>query len=333
MATKKEVSEVDEQVKDQGNHQTEIWQYAFEPPKDALKDVQFGRRFTSIDAYWIIQKLTERFGPIGMGWGIESPEYTFRPGFTHPTTKACSEVMTIHAKFWYGRSPGENYINRIPISDSIIWKGTQGNPPKLFVDDEAEKKLMTGIISKAASYLGFGAFIFQSRHEGKYADEDNQIVHDSDAPQRVENPPTPPEPRNSGVEPRSEDRDIIKRLEKRADEAGAQEALSMGLDGNLSGVAKSYSKWCGYKTGVKRGKCAGLTWDQMYDGATVGGMRFQTLQWMVETWKTGVNVDRAKVLIYWIEQRQPEDQPEPPNSPEDQEIAPPGEESFEGYQA
>ena len=37
-----------------------------------LKKVSFGvRKFTSIDPQYQIRKMTERFGPVGVGWGYD----------------------------------------------------------------------------------------------------------------------------------------------------------------------------------------------------------------------------------------------------------------------
>jgi hypothetical protein len=33
------------------------------------KKVEFGRKFTSINSQWQLQRMTEQFGPIGQGWG------------------------------------------------------------------------------------------------------------------------------------------------------------------------------------------------------------------------------------------------------------------------
>ena len=52
------------------NNNLEIWnKVKITNPRDT-KDLQQGRKITTIDAYTQIQNATEQFGPMGKGWGL-----------------------------------------------------------------------------------------------------------------------------------------------------------------------------------------------------------------------------------------------------------------------
>ena len=54
----------------------ETWNKVKTPPKEALKEIKGGRLngFTDIDPMWRMQKMTEVFGPVGIGWTYEIME-------------------------------------------------------------------------------------------------------------------------------------------------------------------------------------------------------------------------------------------------------------------
>lgn len=141
-----------------------IWNAAPTPPKDALKEVTFGRRFTSIDAYWCIREATRIFGPLGIGWGYAvEHEIVELPGKggTVLYVRSCMDL-------WYHH--GEERSAAIRVYDLVELSGTRNNGER-FIDDEAHKKATTACISKALSYLGIGSDIFLGKHEGKYRTE------------------------------------------------------------------------------------------------------------------------------------------------------------------
>ena len=53
------------------NDNMKIWaQVCYTDPKHT-KAVEFGRKFTSIDAHYQVMRATEVFGPVGDGWDLQ----------------------------------------------------------------------------------------------------------------------------------------------------------------------------------------------------------------------------------------------------------------------
>ena len=124
---------------------------------DLLKQVSYGsssRKYTSIDAYVQIKKLTELFGPFGKGWGISEIYLIENFPMTKHTKRG--DIIGIQAfftfVFWY-RDTDDGEINSSYLLNDI------------FIDSSGDsgKKLMTDCITKAASYLGFNYDVFCGR--------------------------------------------------------------------------------------------------------------------------------------------------------------------------
>ena len=93
---------------------------------------------TTIDPQWQIGKMTEVFGPVGVGWG-----YNVKYTYTEQLVFAEVSVWT-NFKDTYG-----------PVcSVQKLWRKTGA------LDDEAPKKAMTDAMTKALSHLGVSADVF-----------------------------------------------------------------------------------------------------------------------------------------------------------------------------
>jgi hypothetical protein len=55
-----------------------IWEAVQKTDPAHTKKVEFGRKFTSIDAFWQIQQATKLFGPVGEGWGYRVQHMVLR---------------------------------------------------------------------------------------------------------------------------------------------------------------------------------------------------------------------------------------------------------------
>jgi len=126
----------------EGKKMNEIFTKMARPfPKEAYKDVTLGRTFTTIDAYHIIERLTEVFGLCGTGWGVHVREW-----HVDGTNLAADGVL------WYLQADVRNEVEA--TGDAMVIKGNVA---------EARKKARTNLISKAASYLGCGLSVYQGR--------------------------------------------------------------------------------------------------------------------------------------------------------------------------
>ena len=94
---------------------------------------------TTIDPQWQIGKMTEVFGPVGIGWG-----YTVQYTYTEQLVFAEVSIWTEAYSNIYG-----------PVcSVQKLWRKTGA------LDDEAPKKAMTDAMTKAFSHLGVSADVF-----------------------------------------------------------------------------------------------------------------------------------------------------------------------------
>lgn len=96
---------------------------------------------TTIDPQWQIGKMTEVFGPVGVGWG-----YNVKYTYTEQLVFAEVSVWTNDDRSRHGYGP--------VCSVQKLWRKTGA------LDDEAPKKAMTDAMTKALSHLGMSADVF-----------------------------------------------------------------------------------------------------------------------------------------------------------------------------
>ena len=117
-------------------------------------------RGTSPNPHYVIQCLTEMFGPVGVGFGWEVEQDEFTP--------IGEEVLHwCRIRFWHtDRSNGFSAYGQT----KALMKTKNG----LRLDEDAPKKSLTDAITKAASQIGIAANIFLGRwDDSKYVAEVN----------------------------------------------------------------------------------------------------------------------------------------------------------------
>ena len=138
-----------------------------------------GFKGTAIKPQWVVMRLTEEFGPCGLGWGINRPEFQVVP--------VGAEVMVYcTVSCWHG------------TLDNILWgvggdKVSTSRQSGTFNDDEAFKKAFTDAIMNAFKFLGVAADV----HMGLF--DDSKYVQEvkADFAERLKG--------NGGVNPEGED--------------------------------------------------------------------------------------------------------------------------------
>lgn len=132
----------------------ELWDAVFTTNPAYTKQTNDGRHsFTAIDAYYRIQTATEKWGPYGTTWKLE-----YKLQFLES-----AKLLVMDAVFKF---PGGEF----QIPNAVKYESNKGN-----VDDDACKKLFTDTLTKALSYLGFGADVFMGRFDDqKYVDDLNE---------------------------------------------------------------------------------------------------------------------------------------------------------------
>lgn len=108
---------------------------------------------TAIKPMWSYHRMTEEFGPVGKGWGINAPSFQVVPGADGETLVYCTVSV------WYEKP---DQISWGVGGDKVISKFSSGAKS----DDEAFKKAFTDAITNALKMIGMGADV----HMGMFDD-------------------------------------------------------------------------------------------------------------------------------------------------------------------
>jgi hypothetical protein len=126
-----------------------------------------GFKGTAIKPIWITQRLTELFGPCGVGWGFEKPEFQLVP--TQPTTR--SSIAPSPPGIIDG---GKQHFIYGVGGDKVVAQRQSGP----FCDDEAFKKAFTDALGNAFKFVGVGADVHMGLFEdSKYLAEVTAEFH------------------------------------------------------------------------------------------------------------------------------------------------------------
>lgn len=122
-----------------------------------------GFKGTAIRPIWLDLQMTERFGPCGVGWGVDKPEFTLVP--------ANNELMVYCTVcLWYKDAQDFGRVFGVG-GDKVLAQFSKG--PR--TDDEAFKKSFTDAIGNAMKFLGAAADIHMGMFEDtKYVQEVNK---------------------------------------------------------------------------------------------------------------------------------------------------------------
>ena len=123
-------------------------------PPEAQRQIQAGKLKgkTDINPMWRIKKLTELFGPCGMGWKTTDESFWTTPGANGEVVAWCSLKL-----WWFDNEIGEWSDPVFGIGGSMMVDTQKGN---LTSNDEAFKMAYTDAISVACKALGFAADIY-----------------------------------------------------------------------------------------------------------------------------------------------------------------------------
>ncbi len=148
---------------------------------------------TAVKPIYTEQKMTETFGPCGIGWGFSEPTFQLVPGSDGQTAVYCWLTL------WYvhdgARSAGIPGVG----GDLVIVKQSSG----LRTDDEAFKKAFTDAIGNAMKHLGMSADVHMGRFDdSKYVQElrrEDSEANSNSAPQQGRNAAAAPSSRTSNA--------------------------------------------------------------------------------------------------------------------------------------
>lgn len=130
-------------------------------PPEAIKPIQGGKLKgkSDINPMWRIKKLTEQFGPCGIGWGYMIDRMWTEPG-------AGGEVAAfVQISLWYIQDGKRS--EAVPgIGGSALISRERG---ELATSDECYKMALTDAISVAAKALGVAGNVYWDKDPTKYA--------------------------------------------------------------------------------------------------------------------------------------------------------------------
>lgn len=173
-----------------------IWNAVSKTDPAHTKPVEFGRKFTSIDAHWQIMQATKQFGPIGEGWRYDVKHSVER--LTDTLILAVADVILS----W--RSTDDIPRTFGPVRGTCEMYGPKTYkgkviPGEFVTDEDAPKKAMTDALTKGLSHLGFSADVFLGLFDdNRYVQRMRQeFAGNGDGP-----PPTTPQRVGASAEPR-----------------------------------------------------------------------------------------------------------------------------------
>jgi hypothetical protein len=142
------------------NTNKELWNRVSKTDPKHVKPIT-GKQYSgnSPKPYYIVERLTEEFGPCGKGWGFSVLNERF---------ERFSDTDSLHValvEFWYEQA-GERYSFQQMGQTKASYVTGSG---KFMLDEDAPKKSVTDALVKCASYLGFAGDIFSGRwDDSKY---------------------------------------------------------------------------------------------------------------------------------------------------------------------
>jgi hypothetical protein len=113
---------------------------------------------TAIKPIWSIHRMTEEFGPCGVGWGVNEPTFQI----VHGNDEA---LVYCTVSVWHGSR--ENIVFGVG-GDKAVGRNRNG----AFTDDEAFKKAFTDAVTNAFKFIGVSADVHMGMFDdSKYVSE------------------------------------------------------------------------------------------------------------------------------------------------------------------
>jgi hypothetical protein len=146
----------------------ELWKRAFTTDPRAVKPIT-GKQYkgNSPKPYWIVERLTDEFGPCGLGWGFTILNERFERFGEHES------LHIAVVRLWYTMDGKRGEFEQVgQTRASYMSAGSDTKAGRFIVDEDAPKKSVTDALVKCASYLGFAGDIFSGMwDDSKYVEQ------------------------------------------------------------------------------------------------------------------------------------------------------------------
>lgn len=140
-------------------------------PEEAKKPILDGRLRgkTDVNGMWRIKRMTEIFGPCGIGW-----KYTIR---SRRTEKADENNIAAFVDIdLYVKDPATGqWSEPIPGTGGNIFKRIE-NSGKVYMDDDCYKKAFTDALSIACKAIGLAADVWFEQDKSKYENDPSRAA-------------------------------------------------------------------------------------------------------------------------------------------------------------
>jgi hypothetical protein len=132
-----------------------------------------GFKGTAIKPIWITQRLTEQFGPCGVGWGIDEPQFQVVAGDNREMLVYCT------VSCWHGTPTNKLYgVGGDKVVTHIKANPQYNRAERWENDDEAFKKAFTDAVNNAFKFVGVGADVHMGLFDdSKYVREVAEEFH------------------------------------------------------------------------------------------------------------------------------------------------------------
>jgi hypothetical protein len=157
-----------------------IYNQARAVPAEALKEITGGRLSgkSDINPMWRLKKLTELFGPCGIGWKYTITKQWLEHGGNDEIAAFVNiDLFYKHEGAWSEAIPGTG-------GSAFVAKEKSGP----YTSDECFKMALTDAISVACKALGFGADVYWDKDRTKYGNSP-QAAPEKPKPTPAQEPP------------------------------------------------------------------------------------------------------------------------------------------------
>lgn len=121
---------------------------------------------TSINPTYLAKQATEKFGPMGHGWGLRVLDEKYVEGAPLSDGLVLAKIHVLRVQLWYMLEGKECHVEQYGQT-TFVGEGSFG----IFTDEEAPKKSMTDAMTKCLSLLGFAADIYMGVFDNKHSDQ------------------------------------------------------------------------------------------------------------------------------------------------------------------